>query len=549
MDRLFAAFDAINAVMLGMPTLLCLLGVGIVFTVWSGFGQWRALTHGVQLVRGKVPGVSGEGQGALSHFQALSAALSATVGLGNIGGVAIAVSIGGPGAVFWMWMVGLVGMALKTTEVTLSMLYRDVSDPGNPHGGTMWVCKKGLAELSPRLATLGLIAGALFAIALILFGITGGNMFQAWNAAEIARAYFGVPTWISGAVMAVLVAAVILGGIRRIGSIAGVIVPLMCGVYVLAALYVLMVNAEHIPDTFALIFRSAFSPAEAGGAFIGASMGTAFIFGMKRALFSSESGIGSAPIAHSAVKTKEPVTEGVVAGLEPFIDTLIVCTMTALVILITGVWNRGAIVQWDAPPALVEVGNAQWAPSSYVLPATAHPSLVAGDQVFVVTETADGERGKLFGNIVGEGAGRSIQWRAMTAAEAPRVTETGVFADYPGSTLTAKAFDSVHAGLGQWMVTLAVWAFAISTMITWSYYGEQGVIYLAGSGWVVPYRLIWCALIFATCLGYIRTDVEVDTISTVALGFMLAINLPVMLLLGPRAMRAWHDYFRRRRRS
>ncbi|MES0874448.1 alanine/glycine:cation symporter family protein [Sinimarinibacterium thermocellulolyticum] len=547
MDRLFAAFDAINAVMLGMPTLLCLLGVGIVFTVWTGFGQWRSLTHGVQLIRGKLPGISGEGQGALSHFQALSAALSATVGLGNIGGVAIAVSIGGPGAVFWMWMVGIVGMALKTTEVTLSMLYRDVSDPNDPHGGTMWVCKKGFAELSPKLAKLGLVAGALFAVALILFGITGGNMFQAWNAAEIARAYFGVPTWVSGAVMAALVAAVILGGIRRIGSIASVIVPLMCGIYILAAIYVLLVNAEQIPDTFALIFRSAFSPAEAGGAFIGASMGTAFIFGMKRALFSSESGIGSAPIAHAAVKTKEPVSEGVVAGLEPFIDTLIICTMTALVILITGVWNRGAIVPWDTPPALVEVGDAQWAPSSYVLPSTAHPSLVAGDQVFIVTEDADGTRGKLFGNIVGEGANRSIDWRPLSAAEAPRVIEAGVFADYPGSTLTAKAFDTVHAGLGQWMVSFAVWAFALSTMITWSYYGEQGVIYLAGKTWVVPYRLLWCALIFATCLGYIRTDAQIDTISTVALGFMLAVNLPMMLVLGPRAMRAWHDYFRRRR--
>ncbi len=547
MDSLFAALDAINAVMLGMPTLLCLLGVGVVFTIWSGFGQWRALTHGVQLIRGKVPGVSGQGKGALSHFQALSAALSATVGLGNIGGVAIAVSIGGPGAVVWMWMVGLVGMALKTTEVTLSMLYRDVSDSANPHGGTMWVCKRGLAELSPKLARVGVVAGGLFAVALILFGITGGNLFQAWNASEIARAYFGVPTWISGLVMAVLVGAVILGGIRRIGSIAGVLVPLMCGIYVLAALYVLFVNAHHIPATFALIFHSAFAPAEAGGAFIGATMGTAFIFGMKRALFSSESGIGSAPIAHSAVKTREPVTEGVVAGLEPFIDTLIVCTMTALVILITGVWNRPALVTWDTPPALVEVSTQRWAPAIGELPEHADKSLVAGDQVFVVTESADGVRGKLFGNIVGSGTQRRVEWRAIDAAQAPRLIESGIFADYPGSTLTAKAFDSAHAGLGQWMVTLAVWAFAISTMITWSYYGEQGVIYLAGSRWVMPYRLLWCVLIFATCLGYIRTDAEVDTLSTVALGFMLAINLPVMMVLGPKAMRAWHDYFRRLR--
>ncbi|MEQ1439878.1 alanine/glycine:cation symporter family protein [Fontimonas sp. SYSU GA230001] len=545
MDAFFAALDAINAVMLGVPTLLGLLCIGLLFTVWSRFGQWRSLTHGVQLVRGRVPGVSGQGKGALSHFQALSAALSATVGLGNIGGVAIAVSIGGPGAVFWMWMVGLVGMALKSTEVTLSLLYRNTDDPANPHGGTMWVCKKGLAELRPQLAGVGAVAGGLFAVALILFGITGGNMFQAWNASEIARAYFGVPTWISGLVMALLVGAVILGGIRRIGQIAGVLVPVMCGLYVLAALYVIGANLDRVPGIFALILRSAFAPAEAGGAFIGASLGTAFIFGMKRALFSSESGLGSAPIAHSAVKTPEPVTEGVVAGLEPFIDTIVVCTMTALVILITGLWNRGPAVSWDTPPALVAAGPQQWAPALDWLPAGADPSLLTGDQVFVVVGHADGTRGKLFGNIAGSGDARSVVWRPLVAAEAPRIVEPGVFADYPGSTLTAKAFDSVRPGLGQWMVTITVWLFAISTMITWSYYGEQGVVYLAGSRWVVPYRLLWCGLAFAACLGFIRTDVELDTVSTVALGFMLAVNLPTMLLLGHRAMRAWQDYFER----
>lgn len=549
MDAFFAALDAINAVMLGVPTLLCLLGIGILFTLWSGFGQWRSLTHGVQLIRGKVPGVSGQGSGALSHFQALSAALSATVGLGNIGGVAIAVSIGGPGAVFWMWVVGFVGMAIKSTEVTLSLLYRNTDDPANPHGGTMWVCKKGFAQLSPRLAGVGLVAGGLFAIALILFGLTGGNMFQAWNAAEIARAYFGVPSWLSGIVMTVVVGAVILGGIRRIGQIAGVLVPVMCGLYVIGGLYVIAVNLDRVPDIFALIFRCAFAPTEAGGAFIGASLGTAFIFGMKRALFSSESGLGSAPIAHSAVKTPEPVTEGVVAGLEPFVDTIIVCTMTALVILMSGVWNRGPAVQWDTPPALAEVSAGRWAPAALPLPATAEATLAAGDQVFIVVEDAQGIRSKLFGNVIATGTERRIEWRALAAAAAPRIAEKGVFADYPGSTLTAKAFDSAYPGLGQWMVSITVWLFAISTMITWSYYGEQGVVYLAGARWVVPYRLLWCALIFVTCLGFIRTDAELDTFSTVALGFMLAVNLPTMLLLGFTAMRAYHDYFARRKQG
>lgn len=544
MDTFFAALDAINSVMLGVPVLVTLLAVGIVFTVWSRFIQYRALTHGVQLLRGKVPGISGKGKGALTHFQALSAALSATVGLGNIGGVAIAVSIGGPGAVFWMWVVGFVGMALKATEVTLAMLYRDTSDPGNPHGGTMWVARRGFAELSPKLAKLGLFAGAAFTIPLILFGITGGNMFQAWNAAEIARAYFGVPGWISGVVMALLVGAVILGGIQRIGKIAGLLVPLMCGIYVLAALFVIATNLEAVPEVFAMIFRCAFAPAEAGGAFVGATLGTAFIFGMKRALFSSESGIGSAPIAHSAVKTPEPVTEGVVAGLEPFIDTLIVCTMTALVILISGVWNRGPALPMAEPPGLVEMAPGQWAPQPFAI-GTAPADLRAGDQVFLVVATAPDARAKLFGTIEGSDSARSIRWRPLSSTSEPQVVEPGVFADYPGSTLTAKAFDSAQTGLGRWMVTIAVWLFAISTMITWSYYGEQGIVYLAGTRWVMPYRIIWCLLIFVTCLGFIRTDAELDTLSTVALGFMLAINLPTMLILGHKAMGAYHDYFRR----
>ena len=545
MDAFFAFLNAVNGVMLGVPTLAALLSVGVLFTIWSRFGQFRSLTHGVQLLRGKVPGVSGQGPGALSHFQALAAALSATVGLGNIGGVAIAVSIGGPGAVFWMWVVGFVGMALKSTEVTLSLLYRNTEQADNPHGGTMWVCQKGFAQLSPRLGTIGAVAGGVFAVSLILFGITGGNMFQAWNVGEITRAYFGVPTWITGLIMAVIVGAVILGGIRRIGAVAGWLVPVMCGIYVLCAIGVLLVNHERVPEALALIFRCAFAPTEAAGAFTGATLGVAFIFGMKRALFSSESGLGSAPIAHSAVKTPEPVTEGVVAGLEPFIDTIVVCTMTALVILVSGVWNRGPTAAWYAAPALTEVAAGQWQPGTGMLPENG-ATWTTGDQVFIVVEPAPGQRARLYGNIVENETGQSIAWRPLASAQAPTLAENGIFIDYPASTLTAVAFDSAYAGLGQWMVTLTVWLFALSTMITWSYYGEQGVIYLAGERWVMPYRWLWCVLIVVTCLGIIRTDAEIDTFSTVALGFMLAINLPTMVILGHKAMGAWHDYFRRR---
>lgn len=534
MQQFFDVINAINGVMLGVPMLLALLAVGLIFTVWTRFCQFRSLTHGVGLLTGRW--TDDKGEGAISHFQALSAALSATVGLGNIAGVAIAVELGGPGAVFWMWLIGLVGMALKTTEVTLSMLYRDTSDPDNPHGGTMWVAKRALPELSSRLKNAGPIIGGLFTLPLILFALTGGNMFQAWSVSDTTHAYFGVEPWISGVVLAVIVGLVILGGIRRIGLIAGTLVPLMCVIYVIAGLFVIFINRDAVPEVLALIFTSAFAPAEATGAFVGASFGTAFIFGMKRALFSSEAGLGSAPIAHSAVKTKEPVTEGVVAGLEPFIDTVVVCTITALVILTSGVWQRDAQASFDQPPTFVQTESG-WAPAADTLPAGQWQS---GSQVFIVVDTDTG-RQRLFGTI-GED---SIDWRAMTSATAPLATDAGLYADYTGATLTAKAFDSGADGLGKWMVTLAVWLFAISTIITWSYYGEQGVIYLFGSRGVVPYRALWCALIVVTCLGFIRTSGELDSISTVALGFMLVINLPIMLVLGHKMTRQYRDYFAR----
>lgn len=544
MDPFFKALDAINAVMLSVPVLLCLLGIGILFTFWSGFSQYRSLTHGVSLALGR--GIDTRtGKGALTHFQALSAALSGTVGLGNIAGVAIAVEFGGPGAVFWMWVVGFFGMAIKSTEVTLSMLYRDTSDPDDPHGGTMYVCRKGLAKLGPRWAGFGKLAGGFFCLSMITFAVTGGNLFQAWSVGDTTQAYFGVPAWISGLVLAVLVAVVLLGGVRRIGATADKLVPLMCLVYVCAGLFVIVSNAERLPDVFRMIFVSAFAPSEAMGAFTGAGVGMAFIFGMKRALFSSESGLGTAPIAHSAVKTNEPVTEGAVAGLEPLIDTLVVCTVTALVILSSGLWNRAPALDWEQAPSFAQTAPQQWQLAPVELPASAS-RLTAGDAVFAVAEV-DGARKRVYGKVDEQGI---AHWERVSAGHAPQLLEAGAFAEYGGSTLTAKSFDQTVPGLGKWMVSIAVWLFAFSTIITYGYYGEQGVRYFGGGdGAVRWYRWIWCGLIVLACTGFIRTAREVDTLSTVALGFMLAVNLPVMAILGSRAMHAWHDYFRRLRRG
>jgi AGCS family alanine or glycine:cation symporter len=544
MTHFWSVVDAINATLLSVPMLLALLGIGLLFTVWSGFCQYRSLTHGVALCAGK--GIdTGHGPGALSHFQALTAAMSGTVGLGAIAGMAIAVDFGGPGAVFWMWVVGLLGMALKTTEVTLSLLYRDTSEAENPHGGAMYVARKGLTQLNPKLAPFAKFLGGFFCCALMLFAVTGGNMFQTWSAADTTREYFGVPTWITGVILATVAGVVILGGIKRIGSVTGTLVPLKCGVYVLCGLYIIVLHAQQLPELVRLIFHSAFAKTEAAGAFTGGMMGNAFMWGMKRALFSSESGLGTAPIAHSAVKTPEPVTEGVVAGLEPFIDTMFVCTVTGLVILCTGIWNRAPAARWDTPPAFVEVAHDQWQPLLLEAPKPADGSAWGENAPLFAVAEVDGKRSRIYGAVHWRDGHAAIDWQPVATGRSPQMAEPGLFADYRGATLVAKSFDSVHEGFGRWLITIVVWVFALSTVISYGYYGEQGVIYLFGPKAVMIYRWLWCFAAAAACFGFIRTSVQLDALSTVGMGFMYLVNLPLMLLFGSKAMTAYKDYFRR----
>jgi len=548
MAEFSALMAALNTVLWHDSVLLIVLGTGIVFTIWSRFSQYRALTHGVRVIRGSYDDPNDPG--AINHFQALSAALSATVGLGNIGGVALAIALGGPGAVFWMWVVGVFGMALKLTEVSLSMLYRNTDDPDNPHGGPMWVASKGFALMRPGLATLGRVVGGVFCVTLLVSTATGGNMFQAWNVGEITAEYFGIPSIASGIVLALLVGMVIIGGIKRIGAVAGRLVPLMVALYLLAGSYVLIVNAGQIPEIFALIFRSAFSPLEASGAFIGGTAGYAFLYGMKRALFSNEAGQGSSPIAHSAAKTDEPVREAVVAGLEPFIDTLVVCTFTSLVILSTGIWNRAPDAVFDTPPAVLPVGTGEWSLETLPAPEGAAEEWRLGDSVYTIfsgdpnPETAN-RLHRIDGRLVEQAGRLMIEWPTVTSNSRPELTSAGVYQTYLGATLTAKAFDSVTPGLGKWLITLAAWLFAVSTMISWSYYGEQGVVYLFGERRVLTYKLVYCALILAATWGRIDSADELDIMTGVGTGVMLFANIPIMWIFGSQAMRAYGDYMTR----
>ncbi len=551
MSGLMQALDAVNGVIWADWVLYVVLGVGLLFTIWSGFCQYRAVTHGVQVIRGVYD--EKDDPGAINHFQALSAALSATVGLGNIGGVAVAIALGGPGAVFWMWVIGLVGMALKTTEVTLSLIYRNTDNPDEPHGGPMYVAAKGFAEKG--LAGVGKVVGGIFCVTLLISAITGGNMFQAWNVAEVTHAYFGVPQVATGIVLAILVGAVILGGIKRIGNVAGRLVPAMCILYLVAAVYVIILNIGQIPEMLALIVRSAFSDAQGQGAFLGGSAGYAFLWGMKRALFSSEAGQGSSPIAHSAARTSEPVREAVVAGLEPFIDTIVVCTLTALVILSTGIWNRDYEIRFDAPATMMQTAEGKWTILSTTVTMPEDAGWRDGDELYTVISGIDAEstlgKGKVTGALKKLQENKfSIVWNPVDGIKtdagtvAPKLEAAeGAYFTYQGATLTAKAFDATTPGLGMWLVSLAAWLFAISTMISWSYYGEQGIVFLMGDKAVLPYRLIYCALIVVACVpALIKTDADLDALTALGTGVMLWANIPIMLIFGTVAMRAYKDY-------
>lgn len=334
-------FYEVQVAGVGIPLILVwLLAGALFFTVYLGFINVRGFKYALDIVRGKYnqPDAPGE----VSHFQALTAAVSGTVGLGNIAGVAIAISLGGPGATFWMIMAGLLGMSTKFVSCTLGVKYRDVHADGTVSGGPMHYLKKGLAERGMK--GLGRFLAAFFAVMCVGGALGAGNMFQINQATQQfitvtggAEASFfgGGNAWLFGLIMAVLVGLVILGGMKSIARVTEKVVPLMCGIYILAGIVVLTVNFSQIPAAFAAIFEGAFSTTALGGGLVGV-----MIQGLRRGIFSNEAGIGSASIAHSAVKTNMPVTEGFVASLEPFIDTVIVCTMTALVIVVTGAYTQ-----------------------------------------------------------------------------------------------------------------------------------------------------------------------------------------------------------------
>lgn len=580
-----------------VPLFLLLLGCGLTFSVASKLVQWRILTHGYSCIRGHYdrPGDTGH----INHFQALCAALSATIGLGNIAGVAVAVTMGGPGAVFWMWVVGFFGMALKFMECTLAVMYRDVRDvpdpsapdlveadaeagtlqyeggqppaPGAPQrargevrGGPMWYMQKALVEpLRERGNVLWILFKALaicFAFATMLNSFGGGNIFQGWNVADTLHSYFNVPVYVSATVVSALVAMVIIGGIRRIGHVAATLVPFMCVVYVSGALYVVAVNLTDVPHYLGLIVERAFTPAAEAGGFAGATVWIAFSQGLRRACFSNEAGEGSAAMAHAAARTEEPIREGVVAGIGPFIDTLIICTLSTLVLLMSGAWNRpavGTVVSVTAETVVVQCADELPAEMEDLYLDRVQPNgncalaiyTVRGDSAALETVTVPVAAVDRSEEEAGWTGLRTITLD-LTELENPDPEQIArISAGQPvhlameGARLTAFAFDTAILGFGKYIVTLGVCLFAFSTMISWSYYGEKGAEFLLGPRAILPYKFIFVVFVFlGMVIEKFATAVDFSDATT---GLMVLCNLPVVLILSPIVMRAAKDYFRR----
>ena len=331
MADLLAFERALNGYVWGGPMLILLMGTGLLLTIVTGFVQFRRLPDALSEVLGHLFS-RGHGAGSVTPFQAVATALASTVGVGNIAGVATALAIGGPGALFWLWISGLLGMCTKYAEIVIALHYREPDETGTLRGGAMYVLRKGLG-LRPL--------GALFALltALAAFGI--GNMVQANSVAASLNASFGISPAVTGAALVVLTAAVIVGGIRRIGEFTAVLVPFMALLYLGGGLVIVLLHASRVPEALALVIEGAFSGTAATGGFAGSTVALALRFGVARGLFSNEAGLGSAPMVHAAAQTDHPVRQGLYGIFEVFVDTILICTTTALVILVTGSWTTG----------------------------------------------------------------------------------------------------------------------------------------------------------------------------------------------------------------
>lgn len=520
-----------------------LLGTGLFFTLYLGLPQIRYFRHALRVVKGKFD--RSDDVGDASHFQALATALSGTVGTGNIGGVALAVHLGGPAALFWMLVTAFLGMTTKFVEVTLSHKYREKTADGLISGGPMYYMKNRLniTTRSGKTIKTGVWLGGIFAVATIASSFGTGNLPQINNIANSVFTTFGIDQVITGGVLTVLLAAVILGGIKRIVKVTEKLVPVMAVIYLIGALAVILYNYENIIPSFISMFSDVFTGSSAVGGFLGANFAFAFNRGVNRGLFSNEAGQGSAPIAHAAARAHEPVSEGIVSILEPFIDTIIICTITGLVLLSSGAW----IKKYENEFQFADI---------YILDGT-------------YSEDNPDDREKVRNHIFGEVSqkfftgnlqvtdGRIVSSQTMICAESfaedvkvykngqpyngdipiinGRLTAASINLKIIGKSLlhsaplTTVAFNEGYFGdYGKYIVSIGLMMFAFSTAISWSYYGGRATTYLFGPKYVIPYKIVYVAGFFFA--SFADTSI-VWTLANITIVLMTIPNLIGLLIL------------------
>ncbi len=525
-----------------------LLGVGLFFTIYLKFPQIRFFKHAWQVVTGKFDKESDPGD--TTHFRALTTALSGTVGTGNISGVAFAIFLGGPAALFWMWVTAFLGMTTKFVEVTLSHKYRVKTEDGTMAGGPMYYMDRRLNMKWLAVA---------FAVATVISSFGTGNLPQSNGIAQSIEATFGFEPWIVGSVLGILLALVILGGIQRIAAFTARVVPVMAVIYLIGAMAVIFANLENIGPSFAAVIGDAFTGSAAAGGFLGASLAYAFNRGVNRGLFSNEAGQGSAPIAHAAAKTKEPASEGMVSLLEPFIDTIMICTVTGLVILSSGVWKEKHENIFDRSDMFFVAGQYDDAKQADVDKLYGYLNDIDGNTV----EPYTGSITVVNGTAVSDGFtllnARSVAEDVKYAVGSEDLF-TGTLKIVNGkpvkenlevsgkslvhsAALTTIAFTRGFFGdFGQYIVSVGLMLFAFSTAIAWSYYGDRAMTYLFGPRSIMPYRVIYVA-------GFVWAAFSDTTLiwvlSAIAIVVMTLPNLFGIMLLCKEMKETVNDYWSR----
>jgi alanine or glycine:cation symporter, AGCS family len=535
--------------------IILLLGTGIFFTFYLGFPQIRYFKHALRIVRGKYD--HSHDVGDTTHFQALATALSGTVGTGNIAGVALAIHLGGPAALFWMLVTAAIGMCTKFVEVAISHKYRDILPDGTVSGGPMYYMKKRLniKLKSGKILKTGAILGGFFAVATVLSSFGTGSLPQINSISNSVFSTFGVKHIITGAILAIALGMVIIGGIKRIAKVTSILVPFMAIMYLIGALLVIFTNYQNIIPSFIAVFADAFTGSAATGGFLGATLAFAINRGVNRGLFSNESGQGSAPIAHAAAKAPEPVSEGMVAILEPFIDTICICTLTGLVILSSDTWN-------DKVPNQFQSTDMQFVSGYY-------------------TDKSEEDRVKLGNHISGEeflalyNGSLVIENGVMTNSDVTLIHSRSVAEEFKfslgkefytgmlnvsngklGNTtsvsvsglslvhsapLTTIAFNrSILGSYGKYIVSIGLLLFAFSTAISWSYYGDRAITYLVGTKYVIYYRIVYVIAFFFASF----TDTTIIwSLSYITIALMTVPNLIGLLLLRKEIKGSIRDYW------